>query len=67
MQPVNSSSISHIGYDPKSKQLTVRFHNGSDYTYSGVSAEEHQALLNANSIGKHFSANIRTKYKGIKL
>ncbi len=64
MQDVKSSTMSHIGHDLESQTLTIRFHNGATYAYSGVSPEEHQALVNASSIGKHFMAHIRDKYKG---
>jgi hypothetical protein len=66
MQPVKSSTISHVGHDPDLNRLTIKFNSGGTYTYDGVSAEEHKALLEAPSIGKHFAANIRQKYKGVR-
>lgn len=66
MQEVNSSTISHIGHDQATNTLTISFKNGGTYTYEGVPAEEHAKLMSAPSIGKHFMANIRSKYKGVK-
>lgn len=66
MQPVTSSTISHIGHDPNLNRLTIKFHNGGTYSYDGVSADEHKALLNAPSVGKHFAAHVRPKYKATK-
>lgn len=66
MQEVKSSTISHIGHDPQTNQLSVKFNNGGTYVYDGVSSEEHKALMESPSIGKHFAANIRNKYKGVK-
>jgi hypothetical protein len=63
---VRSTTIQHVGYDSDTKQLTVRFAHGGEYAYEGVSQEEHDALLAAPSVGKHFHANIRPKYTGVK-
>jgi hypothetical protein len=63
---VKSSTISHVGYDSDTKDLTVTFHHGGTYLYKGVTPEEHEALINAPSVGKHFHANIRPKYTGAK-
>jgi hypothetical protein len=57
--PVKSSSIAGIGYDPKGQTMAVQFKSGSTYHYSGVSAQAHQALVGAKSIGKHFGAAFR--------
>lgn len=66
MQEVKSSNISHVGYDPATNELRIRFTRGGEYLYRGVSEEEHAALMGAESIGKHFQAHIRTKYAGAK-
>ena len=54
METVLSSGISHIGHDPNTNVLHVKFSNGHTYAYADVSAEKHQALVGAKSIGKHF-------------
>lgn len=63
MQPVSSSMISAIGYSKEHQILRVQFKNQSVYEYSGVSRETYQALMNAGSVGKYFSANIKTAYE----
>lgn len=62
--PVNSSSISHIAYNPDTETLHVRFQRGREYAYPGVPAHEHEALMNAESIGRHFMQHIRPNYNG---
>jgi hypothetical protein len=61
MPSVNSSNISWLDYDPELQELTIRFHSGGTYTYSNVSEEEYQALLNAPSIGQHFHQYIKNE------
>jgi len=39
--------------------LVVAFHNGSAYAYEGVTQETYALLASAESVGKHFNANIR--------
>jgi hypothetical protein len=64
MQPVKSTSISHVGHDPATSTLSVRFQSGDTYQYKGVSSEQHAKLLAAPSIGAHFQTHVRPKYKG---
>ncbi len=59
MTPVSSSNIRSIGHDPATNTLTVEFNNGAQWNYAGVSAKDHEAFLNAESVGSHFHANIR--------
>lgn len=64
---VSSRNISAIGYDPDSQILEVEFLNGSVYEYSSVPCSEYDGLMNADSKGKYFSANIRKIYAFVKL
>lgn len=66
MKPVDSSTIHSVGHDPATKVLHVKFHHGGTYTYHGVTADDHKAMVKAASVGKHFHANIRGKYKTVK-
>jgi hypothetical protein len=59
LTPVKSSTITGIGYDPKSQIMAVKFKSGSTYHYSGVPAAAHQSLVSAKSIGKHFGVAFR--------
>lgn len=61
---VQSSNIESVAFD-HAKGLYVRFKNGSLYNYPSVSAGEHHDLMQADSLGSHFSLNIRAKHKGI--
>lgn len=63
MQPVQSSNIAAIGYDPATSDLLVEFHNGSTYRYYGVPANVFDDLQNAGSVGRYFMASIRNSYK----
>ena len=67
LKPIVSSMISAAGYDEASKTLKVQFSGGATYEYAGVPATEYQAFLSAPSAGKHFSANIKSKYTAKKL
>ena len=62
--PVKSSSISSVGYDPKSQGLRVEFASGRTYEYAGVTPEEHDALVNSGSVGAHFTRHIRPHFEG---
>lgn len=69
--PVESSNIASIGYDPASRVLEVQFKSGgkpgSIYRYADVPADEHAALMAAESPGSHFSSNIRGAYKSTRV
>ncbi len=58
--PVTSSTIASIGHDPHQQVMAVQFKNGSLYHYHGVSADAHQALVGAKSIGQHFGQHFRS-------
>ena len=60
--PVTSSNIRSIGYDTDSQILEIEFNNGGVYEYSGVPEYEHSALMNADTKGSYFSANIKNRY-----
>ena len=67
MQPVRSSNIASIGYDPEAQALHVLFSSGGKYEYSGVSPEEHAALLDAKSVGSHLHTHIKGRYPARKI
>jgi hypothetical protein len=67
MQPVDSSSIDAIGYDPKRRALVVRFKGGATHLHEGVSADQHAAFMAADSIGRHFVKHIRNQFSSTKL
>jgi hypothetical protein len=55
----DSTAIAAVGHDPESSTLHVRFHSGRTYAYPDVSAEAHARLMDAGSMGAHFSKHIR--------
>ena len=66
-QPVQSSSISSVGYDAAARELHVEFaSSGHVYVYPDVDPEAHEALLGAASIGVHFGKHIRPNFEGKK-
>lgn len=58
-----SSMISEIEYDETEKLLKLKFSKGGWYEYKDVPKEVYNELLNAESIGKYFLANIKSKYE----
>lgn len=61
MNKVKSSNIEALGYDEENQVLRVRFQGGRMYDYLAVSPEEKDALLKAESIGRHFGEHIKPK------
>lgn len=54
LHPVTSSAISHVGHDPLTNTLAVRFPRGVVYHVPGVTAGEAQRFLQAPSLGRHY-------------
>lgn len=63
----NSSNIHGLSYDPAGKRLTVHFKNGGIYHHHGVKPDEFADLKGAESVGKHYHANIRGRYETTKV
>lgn len=61
-QPVSSSNLSAVGYDPASRVLEIEFHNGGVYQYSGVPQHVYDGLMSAGSKGQYFHAHIKDIY-----
>jgi hypothetical protein len=61
---VDSTTFSHVGYDPAAQQLTVVFRESGDtYVYRGVGADVYQGLLAADSIGAYYHEHIRDRFQ----
>jgi hypothetical protein len=59
-KPVESSQITSVGYDAKTKTLEVEFKaDGSVYRYALVPAVMYKSLMEAKSIGGYFSMMIK--------
>lgn len=67
-QPVSSSNLKSVGYDPKTKTLEVEFVGGGVHTYHDVPPGHHADLMKAKSPGSHFHKHIRAgKFKSSKV
>lgn len=56
---ISSSMISKLSYSAKEKKLFVTFNNEKVYCYEQVTEQEFMELLQAESMGRHFSQNIK--------
>lgn len=61
-QPVASSNIKSVGYDPASLVLEVEFGDGSVYQYNDVSHDIQTALMTASSPGSFLHRRVKAKY-----
>jgi hypothetical protein len=57
--PVSSTQLTSVGYDPATLTLEIEFRKGGVYQYVGISAETHERLMTAESIGTFFNTVIR--------
>ena len=66
-EAVTSSNLVSVGYDPESQVLEVEFKNGTVYQYEGVPRFAYTDLIQAQSPGSYFNANIRPQYPFVKV
>jgi hypothetical protein len=66
--PVNSSSLNSVGYDPKRQVLEVEFVDGDVYQYFDVPRQTYEAFLQAESMGRFMNSEIKERhlYKQVK-
>jgi hypothetical protein len=66
--PVKSSNIRSIGYEPETRTLEIEFNNGYIYQYFNVPESIYGALMSAQSHGTYFHQHIKDgySYKRIK-
>jgi len=57
--PVQSSNLASVGYEPETSTLEIEFHNGGIYQYFQVPQEIYEGLMNAGSKGTFFHQFIR--------
>lgn len=60
----NSSSIKHCDWN-ENDGLIIHFASGGVYHYPDATLDDHKALKEAASPGKHFHANLR-KFRAVK-
>jgi hypothetical protein len=61
-EPVSSSSLQSVGYDPQSRILEIEFHGSGVYQYEDVSQDTYSELMAAPSKGRYFAERIRDRY-----
>ena len=61
-EPVESSNLRSVGYDPETETLEVEFESDAVYTYDNVPEEEFENLMEAESHGSYFYWNIRMDF-----
>lgn len=68
MQPVKSSNIVSIGYDPLARTMRVKFKGDQPpYQFDNVDPETHANLMAAQSVGSHFHDKIKGRFPARKL
>lgn len=66
-QPVKSSQVKSVAYHPESKTMEIIFHGGSKYRYADIPLEVHSKMMAAPSVGKFLHAEIKGKFKHVKV
>jgi hypothetical protein len=66
-QPVISSDIASVGYDPVSETLEIEFKATGVYRYFSVPAALFEELCRTPSPGKFFRQHIKGKYSWEKV
>ena len=66
MQPVSSSNLSAVGYDPTTQTLRIAFHSGT-YDYFDVPSSVYSGLMNAASKGGYHHQFIKNSYRFNKI
>ncbi len=64
--PIISTSIAGIGYDPNQAALEIEFLQGDVYRYFNVPASVYLNLVNAKSRGRFFNYSIRPHYRYLR-
>jgi len=64
MPKIESSAISHVGYQDQRRLLYVTYRgSGGSYVYVGVPRREYDDLLKADSKGLFINTRIKPRYK----
>lgn len=61
-QPVRSSNIASIGYEPSSQTLEIEFHSRTVYQYYMVTQKLYEDFMRASSHGTFFHEHIKGRY-----
>ena len=66
MQPVKSSNIAAVGFDPDTSSLIVEFSNGSTYSVGASSEAELQDILGSPSPGSWYFRNVKQAGRSVR-
>ena len=66
-ESVESSNLVSVGYDGNTATLEIEFIRNSVYQYFDVPEMIYGGLMQASSKGGYFHANIRDRYRYMKL
>lgn len=58
-EPVSSSLLNSVGYDPDEQILEVELQDGKVYQYIDVPEETYHGLVEADSLGRYFNNYVR--------
>ncbi|MFB6125419.1 MAG: KTSC domain-containing protein [Halanaeroarchaeum sp.] len=61
-EPVESSIIESVGYDPDEQVLEIEFKEGGIYRYSEVPESVYRGLLAVDSHGSYHAEHIKHSY-----
>jgi KTSC domain len=65
LQAVQSSMFDGVAFDETRWTLTLVFKSGLILAYQQVPPEEYETFIAAKSLGKHYNANVKDKYKAL--
>lgn len=65
-EPVSSSNLLSVGYDPASETLEVEFQKTGVYQYLNVPQFMWERLMQADSLGRFFNLEIKNAYACVK-
>ncbi|MEA2666601.1 MAG: hypothetical protein QOI11_3545 [Candidatus Eremiobacteraeota bacterium] len=66
-EPVESTSVMSMGYDPRSATLEVEFANGGVYRYFAVPRATYERLRAADSIGRFVNFVIKPHHRFVRM
>lgn len=61
-EPVSSSNLVSVGYEPESETLEVEFKSTGVYQYFNAPSFMHERLMSADSIGTFFNVEIKNAF-----
>lgn len=61
--PVSSTNITSIGYDPQSMTMEIEFASGTVYQYFDVPDTVHAEFMSSDSKGQFFGNQIKGGYR----